>query len=91
MVRIRRFIYTYDRLDLMSNIGLKRDKKQFIGPPHFVSRGTHGVLAERSVRALDRDARPRGPSGSISRRRHERALDIEIGPARFIIEVSDHS
>jgi hypothetical protein len=55
-----------------------------------VSRRTREVLAERSVRASDRDARPRGLSGSISRRRRERALEIDTGPARILIEVSDH-
>jgi hypothetical protein len=63
---------------------------QSIGLLTFVLRRTRIVLAERSVRASDRDARPLGPSGSISRRHRERALEIDPGPARILLELADH-
>jgi hypothetical protein len=87
MVRLRSIIYIDDRLDL-SYMGPEEDKTIY-RTPSLLRRAERAVLAERSVRASDRNARPRGPSGSISGRRRERALEIDTGHALILIEVSD--
>jgi hypothetical protein len=56
-----------------------------------VTRRTRLVLVECSVRASDRAASPRGPSGPFSRRHRTRALEIGTGPKRLNIEVSDQN